>query len=124
MRLAILTILFLGYFFQGLSQPTELLVENSVKDANASDELLQITSIRLSGNKRTRPFIVMREVPFREGDFFTPKELTEQLTLARNLLMNTALFVDVLVEVDSRMGDHIGIHIQLKERWYLFPTPY
>jgi outer membrane protein assembly factor BamA len=124
MRLALLTILILGHFFQGFAQPTELLVENSVKEATVSEELLQITSIRLSGNKRTRPFIVMREVPFREGDFFTPKELTEQLTLARNLLMNTALFVDVVVEVDSRIGDHIGIHIQVKERWYLFPTPY
>ena len=83
-----------------------------------------IGDITLSGNKRTKGFIALREVPFKKGDRITQGDLDDQLLLAKQQLMNTSLFVDVTVYVASRKGNVLDINIDLKERWYFFPLPY
>lgn len=83
-----------------------------------------IRKISMSGNKRTRDFIVMREVPFREGDTLGTEQLGKQLELAKQQIMNTLLFVDVNVYVSDQYGEVADIRIDLKERWYFFPLPY
>ncbi len=83
-----------------------------------------IGDIQLSGNKKTKDFIVLREVPFRKNDRFLQGDIDKLLVLARQQLMNTALFVDVTVSVSSHIGNILGISIDMKERWYLFPLPY
>ncbi|MEO7529822.1 MAG: POTRA domain-containing protein [Sediminibacterium sp.] len=83
-----------------------------------------VGNIYLSGNKRTKGFIVLREVPFVTGDNFTEGELDQKMILARQQVMNTSLFVDVTVYIAARKGDVVDISIDLKERWYFFPLPY
>jgi hypothetical protein len=83
-----------------------------------------INDIRISGNKRTKSFIVLREVPFRKGDQLAEDDLNKQLILTRQQLMNTTLFVDVNVYVALRKAGELVINIDLKERWYFFPLPY
>ena len=83
-----------------------------------------IGGITLSGNKRTKSFIVQREIPFIQGAQFLQGELDQQLVLAKQQLMNTSLFVDVTVYVASRKGNVVFINIDMKERWYFFPLPY
>jgi len=83
-----------------------------------------IGDIQLSGNKKTKNFIVLREVPFQKNDRLFQGDIDKLLVLARQQLMNTALFVDVTVFVSSRIGNVLGISIDMKERWYLFPLPY
>jgi len=85
---------------------------------------LIIGDITLSGNKKTKSFIVFREMPFERGSRLTEHELEKQLILAKQQLMNTTLFVDVTVYVASRKGNVVYINVDLKERWYLFPLPY
>ncbi len=83
-----------------------------------------IGDILISGNKKTKEFIVLREVPFQKNDQLLEGELVKKLVLTREQLMNTTLFVDVIVSIASRRGNVASIAIELKERWYLFPLPY
>lgn len=83
-----------------------------------------ISDIQLSGNKKTKNFIVLREVPFKKNDRLIQGDVAKLLILARQQLMNTALFVDVTVYVSSHKGNILVISIDMKERWYLFPLPY
>jgi len=83
-----------------------------------------VGDIQLSGNKKTKDFIVLREVPFQKSDRLLQVDIDKRLVLARQQLMNTALFVDVTVSVSSRIGNVWSIRIDMKERWYLFPLPY
>lgn len=83
-----------------------------------------ISDIQLSGNKKTKNFIVLREVPFKKNDRLIQGDVAKLLILARQQLMNTALFVDVTVYVSSHKGNILVINIDMKERWYLFPLPY
>ena len=47
----------------------------------------KIGSIKLSGNKRTKSYIVFREIPFKEGNYFFPKALTKQLEELKDALV-------------------------------------
>ncbi len=83
-----------------------------------------IGKINLSGNKKTKPYIIFREVSFKIGQDFSPHDLTKTLELTREQLMNTSLFVDVTVYVSSLKNNIADVNIDVKERWYLFPLPY
>lgn len=83
-----------------------------------------VGDIVLSGNKRTKGAIALREIPFRKGTRLPMGELNKQLVLAKQQLMNTLLFVDVSVYVASRKGNVVIIQVDMKERWYFFPLPY
>jgi outer membrane protein assembly factor BamA len=85
---------------------------------------IKIGSIKLSGNYRTKSYIIFREIPFKEGNYFFPKALTQQLELAKDQIMNTTLFIDVNVYVSNLVSGAATVNIDVKERWYLFPLPY
>ncbi|MBX2930683.1 MAG: hypothetical protein KF781_01910 [Chitinophagaceae bacterium] len=97
---------------------------DAATQANADSLYYTIGTINIKGNKKTKSYIIDREVPFKEGDKFSAKELTEQLALAKNQLMNTLLFIDVSVYVVNLVNNTATINVEVKERWYIFPLPY
>jgi len=92
--------------------------------ADTANTLITISDIIITGFKKTRPYIIQREVPFKKGDHFLYSNLQERLGLCKQQLMNTTLFVDVDVKPVALDSNHIYILINVKERWYLFPIPY
>lgn len=86
--------------------------------------LVIVADITIHGNKKTKPFIIEREIPFRQGDYIPVNELGKKLILAQQQVMNTSLFTSVSVYIHSRQGGLVFINIDVKERWYLFPLPY
>lgn len=93
-------------------------------DTNLTKSAFVIGNIIITGNKKTKSYIVKREVPFKVGDTVELSQLVKQFDVARNQLMNTRLFNKVVVSLKSFKGYLVEIQIDLKERWYLFPIPY
>jgi outer membrane protein assembly factor BamA len=83
-----------------------------------------VGDITIIGNKKTKPFIILREVPFRNGQYFPMQVLLQKFEDGRKQLMNTALFTSVVVAAKNFEGQKVNIEITVKERWYLFPVPY
>lgn len=83
-----------------------------------------IGEIFIEGNKRTKSYIIERELPFKRGDSMLLPALVEGFEIGRRQLMNTTLFNDVVVALKSFRGYYVDITISVKERWYLFPIPY
>lgn len=83
-----------------------------------------IGDIYIEGNKRTKPYIIERELPFRSGDSVYLPELVKGFEISRQQLFNTGLFIDVVVALKAFRGYAVDIIIQVKERWYIFPIPY
>lgn len=83
-----------------------------------------VGKILINGNKKTKPFIISREIPFKEGEQYSLKELVTKFEDARRQLMNTALFHSVVVAAKDFEGFKINILVEVKERWYLFPSPF
>ena len=97
--------------------------KNSLREGS-ENSLFTVRNILVSGNRKTRESIILREVPFKPGDQYPLSELVIKFEDARKQLMNTALFHEVIVALKSFDGHDVDIIVQLKERWYLFPLPY
>jgi hypothetical protein len=85
---------------------------------------VKISAIEIIGNKKTRNFIITRELPYKVGDLVSKDSLVSLNILAQQQLFNTALFLEANVSSDLIDSASVKIKIQLKERWYFFPLPY
>lgn len=82
-----------------------------------------ISDITIKGVKKTKPYIVLRELQFKKGDSLLHIQLSQELEQARQQVYNTTLFNEVNIEpVTDSMGN-ISITIHVKERWYIYPVP-
>ncbi len=111
------------------------LIVNIVRAQETEDSLFQddqvlkssfltIRDIRVSGNKITKKYIILREVPVQTGTSYSISEILRNIQLSRQNLMNTTLFVDATVDFTNWNNDSIDIVVDVKERWYYFPIPY
>ena len=83
-----------------------------------------ISNIIITGNKKTKPYIIERELPFKRGDSVYLPELVKAFQRSRELLINTRLFNEVIVSLKSFRGYMVEVSVEVKERWYIFPIPY
>jgi outer membrane protein assembly factor BamA len=83
-----------------------------------------VSEIIITGNQKTKPAIIKRELTFHEGETYLPEELTKKMEAGRQQLMNTTLFNQVIIEAKQIDGNNITILVDVRERWYLFPAPY
>ncbi|MBC7830243.1 MAG: hypothetical protein H7122_21040 [Chitinophagaceae bacterium] len=113
-----------------ITQAQSSLPESSVTSAllskpstnNAS--VFIIGNIYIEGNKRTKPYIIERELPFKRGDSLMLPVLVQGFETSRRQLMNTTLFNEAVVALKAFRGYYVDIIISVKERWYIFPIPY
>ncbi|MEJ7678778.1 MAG: POTRA domain-containing protein [Segetibacter sp.] len=92
--------------------------------ADSLNALVIISDIIVTGFKKTKLYIIQREIPFKKGEYILRPDLTSKLNLCKQQLINTTLFVDVDVKPVMLDSNHAFIQINVKERWYLFPIPY
>ena len=85
---------------------------------------VKISTIEIIGNKKTRDYIIKRELPYKVGDLLEKNELDSLNIIAQQQLFNTALFLEVNLSSEQLDSTSVKIKIELKERWYLFPLPY
>jgi len=71
----------------------------------------QISRLELEGNEKTRAYVILREFPLREGDFFSLKKATEGVTH----ILSTNLFQRVLLSVKYEDARPILV-IKVKEK--------
>lgn len=90
----------------------------------SNDKPFIVRHIVILGNKKTRPDIILREIPFKEGEAYLLQDLVKEFETARRQLMNTTLFHEAVVALKSFEGYNIDILVEVKERWYIFPLPY
>jgi outer membrane protein assembly factor BamA len=84
---------------------------------------LQIREIIIKGNKKTKGYMILREIQFKPGDSISISNLNESFQLAKQQVYNTALFHEVAVELAMITAFQINVIVTVKERWYIFPTP-
>lgn len=93
-------------------------------DSTFKKSYFVISNIIINGGKKTKSYIIEREIPFKIGDSVALTELIQNFDLAKRQLMNTRLFNDVTVFLKRFNGYLVEVQIDVKERWYIFPIPY
>jgi len=102
---------------------TALSAEQNFSDSSQYRPFV-IQDIIITGNKKTRPFIIERELLFHRGDSVNLSELVKKFERSKENLLNTALFHDVIISLQRFQGYQIYVAIDVRERWYVFPIPY
>ena len=82
-----------------------------------------VGGISIIGNKKTKAYIIERELRFKPGDTIAGKNLNELIGQSRSLVYNTTLFT--LVDIFPEFQDSTALHftITVREKWYIYPAP-
>ena len=115
-------ILFVGFFqlpldAQELGIPVES--QDVLKRAQVT-----IRNISINGIKQTKPYIINRELAFRQGLSYPMQDILTGLETSRQNLINTTLFVEVNVCFSNWNNDSLDIIVDVRERWYYLLFPY
>lgn len=92
----------------------------SSKDSSTK---LQVRNIIIKGNRKTKAYIILREIQFKPGDSILIGRLNDAFQLAKQQVYNTTLFHEVKVELAMISAFAIDVVVTVRERWYFFPTP-
>lgn len=91
-----------------------------------SIKMVYINQIYLEGNKITHNKIIYRELTIKAGDTLCLKDFQKELIKSKENLQNTSLFnfVEVReVQVNANGLIYANVHIDVTERWYIWPMP-
>ncbi len=97
--------------------------EINSKIAGDSTSRIYVSAINITGNKKTKNYIILREVVVKKGDSVVAARLQSILEESRNLLYNTTLFTEVDIQPVLTSAYTLVLNVMVKERWYIFPTP-
>jgi len=84
------------------------------------DSLYRVDSILIVGNKKTKEYVIMRELTFQTQAYYTQENLAEKLTLTRANLLKLQLFNFVTIDTVLQQKNYT-VTINVIERWYIFP---
>ncbi len=90
---------------------------------NDSLSPLKIESLVISGNRKTKRYIIEREVLLKQGDSIKPMRLDDLVKRSQSLVYNTGLFTGVNIIPELTGSDDLLIRVEVKEKWYIYPTP-
>ncbi len=109
-------------FAQKSKTPNFSFVDTALLQANTSNKVC-IKDLPVSGTKKTKVYIVYREIQFKKGDSILLSDLYKELEQARIQVYNTTLFNEVTFIVTALDAFNVTVHVHVLERWYLFPVP-
>ncbi|MCL5737582.1 MAG: BamA/TamA family outer membrane protein [Bacteroidetes bacterium] len=104
---------------RAIAAVTFVLAVSAVLRAQDSTSTYVINKIILEGNKVTKSYVILRELPFSEGDTVS----TTALEFARERVYSSGLFTNVLMQVEPVFRNRIDLLIYVQERWYIWPYP-
>ena len=102
-----------------------LLFGVSLKGQDDAGKYIVVRDIKIEGNKKTKDYIILRELNFKVGDTLLLAGLQNQFERNKKWFLNTDLFSTIdfnLTEWD--LATHQAtIKLKVKEAWYIYPLP-
>lgn len=86
--------------------------------AQVTDTIYHIRKIEITGNRKTKAYIITRELDIAENDTIGSKTIKVRLERNRQRVYNTRLFVYAKINTTYN-GDQVDIQVEVKENWYI-----
>ena len=123
-----------AFFFFGLLFSNCTIAQQNIDIKIFYEELLQKTAIDsnckllldtiiISGNKKTKEYVIRREMKIKQGDTVKANTLFEIIKASRDLVYNTNLFSEVEIIPLMTSAYSFSLKVNLIERWYIYPAP-
>lgn len=94
-----------------------------MSSAQEQTHYIKLRNVIVEGNKKTKSFVVTREMTIRANDSFPAKEMDQFLLQNRMNIFNLGLFNTVDVNIKNWEGDSLDLIIKVRERWVIIPLP-
>lgn len=92
--------------------------------SNGQSDFVYIDSIILTGHKKTKDKIILRELTFAKGDSLLLQDLQKNFIQSKSNLLNTSLFYTVEFNIKNwKENNHLEVEANLREGWYFYPVP-
>lgn len=88
-----------------------------------SSSKLFIEKIIVKGNKKTKTYIILREMVIKQGDSIIAGRIFSKMEESRQLVFNTTLFTTVEITPSFAEPMHVTLTITVIEKWYIYPVP-
>jgi len=98
----------------------EQLLQKTAIDSNCK---LLLDTIIISGNKKTKNYVILREIKIKQGDSIKANSLFETIKSSRELVYNTNLFSEVEIIPLMTSAYTFSLKVVVNERWYIYPAP-
>lgn len=85
--------------------------------------MVKIDRIFIKGNKKTKEYIIKREIGLEEGDLVAYEDLEDLLKKDRQRILNTRLFLKVEITAIPLSNRLYDIIVEVSERWYIVAAP-
>jgi outer membrane protein assembly factor BamA len=106
------------------AMPSSNFAQSTLDDLQKNDTAsIKVSSIQITGNKRTKGYIIEREMQFKVGDYLKKGDMPASFKQARTQVYNTNLFIEVKIDSLVLPDTTLQVNVQVRERWYIFPTP-
>ncbi len=113
----VLLMLFLGFAATpALAQDT---VAAPLSDGELIDSLWTVDSVVIAGNKQTKDFVILREMTLRPAVPITRRAILYD----QERIYSLRLFNQVRIAAIPTSPGKASIHVEVSERWYVFPFP-
>lgn len=89
----------------------------------SESDYIIIDSIQIQGNKKTRAYIIEKELTFSVADTLNKTNFFSKLQESKENIINTSLFLNVAIDFNLSQTGKIICIITVQERWYVFPKP-
>ncbi|MCX7862459.1 MAG: hypothetical protein N2449_05635 [Bacteroidales bacterium] len=86
-------------------------------------QYLIVKDIIYDGNKKTKNFIIERELTFKRGDTLWFPYIQKHFEQSQENILKTSLFNFVTIDTVHTYKEFTTIKITVVERWYLWPIP-
>ena len=100
-----------------------IFLSTTLQPLHDSSAKLYVKNIVVKGNKKTKEYIILREIQFQKGDSLVISTINQQLEQARQQVYNTTLFSEVKFETVILSAFDMVVIVDVKERWYIYPVP-
>lgn len=87
----------------------------------AQEHAVKISEVVVIGNRRTKDFVVKREIALKAGDTVRVDALDQLAVDAQQTLTNTSLFNFAEVSHTFLDSQRILVEVKVQERWYIWP---
>ncbi len=100
-----------------------LVLASSYALAQDSTGYIKIRNLFIEGNKKTKVFVIRREMTLHENDSFPSKDMFSVLQQNKQNIFNLNLFNDVSVNIKNWENDSLDLITTVHERWVIVPVP-
>ncbi len=90
-----------------------------------AQEYVVVKDIQVEGNKKTKKYIILRELDFKVGDTLSLSGLQDRFEKNKKWFFNTDLFSEIQFNLSTwDLATHQAtVSIIVKEAWYIYPLP-